>query len=308
MNLSIIIVHYKTFELTQRCIQSIFETTKSVDFEIIVVDNDSNDGAGEKITTSFPSVKWIYNSTNEGFGRANNLGAKEAKGKYLLFMNSDMLIPENTINNCLIFMVENPNIGVLGPKLLNEDGSFQKSTYNYIGDHQEILKNNLLLDKLMNFKTPSLKAVMGSFMIIPNHVFKEVNGFDPDFFMYCEELELCSRINKKGYQIVYFDEEYAIHKHGGSSTASNWVVKQTILSRSLLVLKQKGLGGYLLSHIFYHFNFCTNFFLMWLIDKPYRKGFWSSGKCYFSNWLTYWRIPFTFTPQFGKGNKLLKSA
>lgn len=307
--LSIIIVHYKTFELTQRCIQSIFESTKNVDFEIIVVDNNSNDGAGEKITSTFPSVKWIYNSNNDGFGRANNIGAKEAKGNYLLFMNSDMLIPENTINKCLDYMLAHTNIGVLGPKLLNEDGSFQKSTYHYVGNQQELLKDNLLLDKLYSFKTPALKAVMGSFMIIPKNVFEQVNGFDPDFFMYCEELDLCERITEKRYEICYFEEVHAIHKHGGSATTSNWVLKQIYLSRSLLVFKRKGIWSYIISHHIHLFNFITNFCLMWLLDKKYRKGFWITSRCYFSNWLIYWSIPFNFTRKLGTTKRNpLKSA
>lgn len=307
IKLSIIIVHYKTYDLTLRCVQSIVATT-TIAHEIIVVDNNSNDDAGEKIINDFPSINWIYNSENEGFGRANNLGASKAKGDFLLFMNSDMLIPEGTIENCLQYINENPKIGVLGPKLLNEDGSIQKSTYHFVGDHQEILQGNLLLDKLLKFKTPPLKAVMGSFMIIPKNVFKKVNGFDPDFFMYCEELELCARISNIGFQIEYLDNEYAIHKHGGSSSTSEWVVRQTYLSRSLLVLKQKGVGGYIIHHFILHFNFTTNFLLMWFLDKDYRKDFWSTYKSYFSNWLTYWRIPFTFTRNLGKGSKLLKSA
>lgn len=305
IKLSIIIVHYKTYALTRQCINSIgYNDT----WEIIIVDNNSQDGSKQKIKNEFPFVKWIENEQNEGFGRANNIGASETKGEFLLFMNSDMLIPENTIENCLQYIRTNPKIGVLGPKLLNEDGSLQKSAYHFIGDHQEILQENLLLDKLLKFKTPPIKAVMGSFMIIPKDVFRKVNGFDPDFFMYCEELDLCSRIAKIGYKIVYFDSEFAIHKHGGSSTTSEWVVRQTYLSRSLLVLKQKGISGYFIAHFIHHLNFLTNFILMWLLDDRYRKSFWTTNKSYFSNWLNYCKIPFTFNKNLGKGNKLLKSA
>lgn len=277
------------------------------EYEIIVVDNDSNDGAGEKITTEFPSVNWMYNSENEGFGRANNMGANAAKGNYLLFLNSDMLVPNNTIERCLDKMEQNDKIGVLGPQLLNEDGTLQKSCYYYVGEHAEILKDNLLLDKLISFKQPSLKAVMGSFMVIRKEVFTTVGGFDPDFFMYCEELDLCDRIRALGLEITYIDEVHAIHKHGGSSDRE-WSIRQTYLSRALLVYKRKGIGAYFVSHALFKFNFITNLFLMWLLDKDYRKGFWKSNRAYFFNWLTYWTIPFTFTRILGTGKKLLKSA
>ena len=219
-----------------------------------------------------------------------------------------MLVLKDSIIDCLAYIQKNPTIGVLGPKLLNEDGTFQKSAYSYIGDQQEILKDNLLLDKLFNFNSPSIKAVMGSFMIIPKNVFEQVQGFDPDFFMYCEELDLCERIHALGYTIHYLESVTAIHKHGGSSTASNWSTRQTYLSRSLLVYKRKGLLQYFISHALYHFNFITNFFLMWLLDTNYRKSYWLVLRSYFSNWLIYWTIPFNFTRKLGSGSKLLKSA
>ena len=307
IQISIIIVHYKTLELTSRCLKSLYES-KIEGAEIIIVDNDSNDGAKENILSEFPSIKWITNSSNEGFGRANNLGAKNALGKHLLFLNSDMIVPQNTIESCLDHLEKNSEIGALGPKLLNEDGSHQKSTYRHIGGHQELLKDNLLLDKLYKFKAPDIRAIMGSFLMIPKDAFVQSKGFDPDFFMYCEELDLCDRIADLGKTIVYFDEVHAIHKHGGSSTDSGWSLRQTYLSRALLVYKRKGLGDYILSHWIYTFNFFINFLLMWKLDKNYRDDYWISQRAYFKNWLLYWKIPFKFGSKLGNGKQYLKSA
>lgn len=276
--------------------------------EIIIVDNDSQDEAGVKLTKEFPEIKWIYNSSNEGFGRANNHGAKLAKGSFLLFLNSDIVVLENTLSRCLQFGIDTPTLGVLGPKLLNEDGSVQNSTYHYVAEHSGILKDNLFLDKIMKFKNPPLQAVMGSFMLIPRQVFEKAGGFDPDFFMYCEEIDLCKRIKEQNKEIVFLDSVTAIHKHGGSSEGSGWSGRQSYLSRSLLVFKQRGTFHLILSHFIYMFNFGTNFFLMWLLDKDYRKDFWHTYRCYFANSLKYWSIPFTFTRSLGKGKKILKSA
>lgn len=308
LQLSIIIVHYKTFALTQRCLQSIYAHSGGIPIEIIIVDNDSRDGAGEKLTAEFPQITWMYNSKNEGFGRANNLGAKNARAEYLLFLNSDIQVLEKTIEQCLKSALEIPNLGVLGPKLLNEDGSVQASTYHYVAEHQGILKDNLVLDKLLSFKKPPFQAVMGSFMLIPRTVFETVGGFDPDFFMYCEEIDLCKRIKNQNKKIVFLESAIAIHKHGGSAEGSNWIIRQSFLSRSLLVYKQRGTFHFAISHFIYWFNFSTNFLFMWWLDKNYRRDFWKTFRCYFSNSLKYWAIPFTFTRSLGKGKKILKSA
>ena len=146
MRLSIIIVNYKTSELTLRCITSILDSILSCPIEIIVVDNYSEDNSEKTITSQFPNIIWINNIQNEGFGRANNIGAKKAKGKFLLFLNSDMLLLNNTISNTLDYIEKNSSIGVLGCKLLNEDMTLQKSTYFYVGDYMGILQNNLLVD------------------------------------------------------------------------------------------------------------------------------------------------------------------
>jgi GT2 family glycosyltransferase len=305
LKVSIIIVHYKTLALTLRCLKSLDESSFESK-EIIIVDNHSEDDAEKTILTAHPCIKWISSRTNEGFGRANNLGASIASGKHLLFLNSDMIVPIGTLAACVAELDANSSIGALGPKLINEDGSDQKSQYHYVGDHQESLKDNLFLDKIRSFKTPPLRALMGSYLMIPRKLFEISKGFDPDFFMYCEELDLCDRIEKLGKTIYYFDTVYAIHKHGGSSSDSGWSMRQTYLSRALLVYKKKGILGFILSRWIWNFNFVTNFFLMWLLDRDYRKGFWSVNKAYYSNWLISLSIPFSYSRKLGNGTKLLR--
>lgn len=306
MQLSIIIINYKTPTLTKRCIESIFKFKGEIDLEIIVVDNDSKDNSKEVVLNSFPEVIWINNLTNEGFGRANNLGVSHAKGEYLLLLNSDCILLSNTLEKCLSRAISISDLGVLGCKLINEDGSPQKSIYYYIGDYIGILKNNLLYDYFFRPNPTEIKALMGAFMLIPRKVFEAAKGFDPDFFMYAEEIELCNRIKQLGYKIIYYEEAITVHKHGGSSEGSTWSVKQNYLSTALLFLKTRGLKGYFVYHILYIVTFLTNFLLLWKTDINYRNEFYISSQNYFSNLTYYIKIPFLYSKSKGNGKRILR--
>ena len=302
--LSIIIINYKTPQLTIRCLDSIYSNFTD-NAEIIVIDNYSDDNSLEIIHSKYPDVKLIQNDVNEGFGRANNKGIKESSGEYILLLNSDMVIPTGTIEACIHRISQDKKIGVLGCKLVNEDGSFQKSTYS-IASIRKLLDSNLLINYIFPLKKEKIEAVMGSFMLIPRFVFNEIGLFDPDFFMYSEELELCNRINKAGYKVCYYDAVYAIHKHEGSSENKDWNNKQRFLSNALLFYKVKGFLGYCMYNFVFILNCFCNFFLMWFLDSKYRKSYFKTQKYYFSNVVYYFLIPFLFTKQMGDGKRLLR--
>jgi len=306
MTLSIIIINYKTPQLTCRCIESVLQGGLN-DMEILVVDNASNDGSKEIITAAYPMVKWIQNKNNEGFGRANNLGILNATGRFVLLLNSDMIVPEGVLEACLAEMGNRPNVGVLGCKLVNEDGSFQKSTYS-VARFRDLLDLNLVFNNLVKTARHRIEAVQGSFMLMLRSVMDEVGGFDPDFFMYSEELDLCRRIAKKGYKIHYFDKVSAVHKQGGSITNQTWSLKQRYLSNALLYYKVRGLTGYLLYHFLFLLNTATNFFAMWLLDKDYRLGYFQIQKAYLSNFVQYLKIPFLYTRKPGDGKRMLRAS
>jgi GT2 family glycosyltransferase len=249
MDLSIIIVNYKTPTLVSGCLKSIYDSVSDVEFEIIVVDNGSNDDSQKIVTSAFPQVIWIANDANEGFGRANNLGIKKSKGEYLLLLNSDIVVVENTVNQCLNEIKNRKNIGALGCLLLNEDGSFQKFTSS-IASFRKMLDLNLVFNYFIKPEKFKIDAIMGAFMLIPKNVLEECGCFDPDFFFFSEEVELCHRIKKGGYSIVCLEDVNAIHKGSGSNTDRSWAFKQGFLSSALLFLKVRGWGGYLsLIHI-----------------------------------------------------------
>jgi GT2 family glycosyltransferase len=291
--LSIIVVNYNTRELTCCCIDSIYHNSYE-DIEIIIVDNASTDGSKDFILAKFPQIVWIDSGGNIGFGRANNLGIEAASSEMILLLNSDMILMPDTIENCLAAMKSDPSIGALGCRLLNEDGSDQKSTYSYIGDHEELLRDNHLICKLKNFKELPVKAIMGSFFLTKKDVLEKSGVFDTDFFMYCEELDLCDRITKAGYRIEYRTSATAIHKHGGSSSNDSWRTRQIYLSRALLVWKKKGYWGYLLSLLIMILNTMINFPIVFTFKREFLQGFVDQQKAIFSNTLRYILIPFKF--------------
>ncbi|OIV43209.1 glycosyltransferase family 2 protein [Flavobacterium johnsoniae] len=224
---SIIIVNYNTREITFNCIQSIFEHTQLVEFEVIVVDNASSDGSREYIKTNFPTVKVISSKENVGFGRANNLGAKYAKGDFLFLLNSDTILIENSIQKFISFFTENEkklNIGVLGTLLVDE-----KLEHNGFGNSfptcdKENRKNwrkipflrSFLLDpiaKTYDFEKEyfEIDYVIGADMFIRKELFDKMNGFSEDFFMYYEESDLQKRISNLGYRQYVFTNTKIIH-------------------------------------------------------------------------------------------------
>ncbi|MDR2836305.1 MAG: glycosyltransferase family 2 protein [Bacteroidales bacterium] len=308
IKLSIIIINYKTPVLTLQCISSIYEFCDLKETEIIFVDNNSQDNSVELIKENFPEVKMYENEGNEGFGRANNKGFSVSSGKYILLLNSDILLTSaETIPKCINILESDVKIGALGCKLINEDGSHQNSVNYYTTEYSGILRKNLFIDKLYKFSQKTkIKALMGAFFLIPRKVFEETNGFDPDFFMYCEEIEFCDRIIKKGYSLFYYDEVSVIHKNEGSSTDSKWVIRQKNLSSYLFLWKQKGIFHYYINISFNIFNTITNFCLMLFLDKNYRKDFFYSTYNFYSTFARYLLIPFRYSRKTGNGRKMLK--
>lgn len=308
IELSFIIVNYKTPHLTKDCISSINSLNCNFNYEIIVVDNYSNDNSYSIIVENSEKTKWIQSNDNVGFGRANNLGVSHSKGKFILLVNSDVVLNKISIEYYLDRLKKDSSIGVIGCKLLYEDQTFQNSTYYDVGEYISILKNNILFEYFFPYKKKDLDAIMGAFMLMKRSIFDESGGFDPDFFMYAEELELCKRIKSRGYKIVYDDKFSVIHKIGGSSEGNSWSGRQNWLSNALLFLKTKGYFGYFIYHFLWLITFFMNLFVLWKFDKNYRNDYKKSLNLYFSNFKVYFKIPFIFTPSIGKGSKLLKSA
>ena len=233
LDLSIIIISFNTREILTDCIKSIIKYTKDVDYEIIVVENDSKDGSLERIkelTQKYPQVKLVDAKANIGFGRANNLGAKSAKGEYLLLLNSDTLVFDNAIKESLDSFKKYPRAGVFSCRLLNADKSIQASgghfpTLGNVFAWQFFIDDLPIVGRLIPSFHPQLASynrnrqmdwITGAFMVIPKKVFDKVHGFDENIFMYTEEMELCYRLRQLGYETIFQISPSIIHLGGAS--------------------------------------------------------------------------------------------
>lgn len=228
MKLSIIILSFNTKALLLRCVKSIADKYKDNlsknEMEIIVVDNDSTDGSVDAVNVLISRIKnlcLIVTYKNLGFSKGNNYGTREAKGEYLLFLNSDTEIKDNAFFNMVNFLSSNPKIGILGAKLTNEDGSAQKSAGNFYSLFYTLL-SLLGLERLgLVKKNPraivKVDWVSGAALMVKSDLFRSLKGFDEKIFMYMEDVDLCFRAKRKGYQTYFYPDINIVHKGQGSS-------------------------------------------------------------------------------------------
>lgn len=235
MDLSIIIVNYNVKEFLQNLIYSIEKASSDLNIEIIVVDNASSDGSVELIEEKFPSIKLIANEKNLGFSAANNAGLKIAKGKFLLLLNPDTLVQEDTFKNLIEFFQKSPDAGLVGCKILNPDGTLQLAcrrgfpgpwtSFCKVTGLSTLFPNSKLfarynLTYLDENQTYEVDAISGSFMMFTREVYEKVGGLDEQFFMYGEDLDICYRVQKAGYKNYYVHSTQIIHYKGESTKRS----------------------------------------------------------------------------------------
>lgn len=228
MDCSIIIVNYNTKSLTLACIESILSQSIGMDYEIIVVDNFSTDGSQNEIRRVYPEVLLIESKTNLGFGRANNLGAEKANGRFLFFLNSDTILLNNAIKLFLEYFEGRPQmfLGCIGCNLLGSDSKINgnggrfPSIKHYLLDRINALKARVNIDKSTSNFSKKVDYVLGADMFIPKIIFEEVKGFDEQFFMYFEESDLQLRISKLNYKIEIINGPRILHLEGKSSLNS----------------------------------------------------------------------------------------
>lgn len=218
MDVSIIIVNYNTRELTSNCVNSIIDETKNVSFEIILVDNASLDGSKEFFEND-NRIHYIYNKENVGFGRANNIGYHEAKGKYLFLLNSDTILKNNAV---FIFYeamerLDN-NVACIGAQLIDKDGNATKSfgpyfSFNVLFPHHV---NQIFIDDIPPFGK-TVPVVIGADMFIRKEIADKYGLFDPIFFMYEEENDMQRRYASKGYVSKIIGGPQIVHLEGKSN-------------------------------------------------------------------------------------------
>jgi GT2 family glycosyltransferase len=314
MDVSIIIINYKSCALVMDCIQSIIQQTTAGTYEIIVVDNDSKDEAKEKILNVFPEVKWLQLDYNAGFARANNAGMKIAKGDHYLILNADTIILDKAINKSIALLKNYSGAVGCGIQLLNTDGTTQISGAHFIKGGLNTLLPLPYLGRLIRYlgykfksTVPSVQHVqqdievdwvVGAYMLVKSDVINKSGMFDEDFFMYAEEIEWCARLRKQG-KLVLFSEPKIIHIGGGTSgdyynteeseNGKNlWNLKgrQIMVSNMVRIRKQFGVGWFLLIVATYFFEIPVFAFCL-LFDKfingSKAKFKWKNVKDYIAN-------------------------
>lgn len=228
---SAVIVSFNTRPLTTRCLRTLLPEITPFSSEVIVVDNGSADGSVAAVREEFPTVRVIESGQNIGFGPANNLALREAQGKYLLLLNSDAFPQPGAIGKLVNYLEEHPDVGVVGPRLLNTDGSMQLSCFRFPTPRQAWCENlwvssmfpeHLVLGNYRRWPHDSEREVdwiVGACMLMRREVFEQVGGFDESFFLYAEETDWQRRMRDGGWEIAFTPAAVVTHL-GGASGAS----------------------------------------------------------------------------------------
>lgn len=257
MKISVIIVNYNVKHFLEQCLISVYRGLTGIESEIIVVDNNSNDGSTAMINQKFPGVILIKNTSNRGFGAANNQGLKIAKGENILFLNPDTVVQETTISECLAFMDKHPEAGAAGVKMIDGRGRFlpeskrglptpltsfyRISGLNRIFPRSEKI-NRYYMGQFPENDMQEIEVLTGAFFLTRRNVLQVTGYFDESFFMYGEDIDLSYRILKKGYKIYYLPGPSIIH-YKGESTARGTLNYILHFYKAMIIFNSKHFAG-----------------------------------------------------------------
>jgi GT2 family glycosyltransferase len=259
VTLSIIIVSYNVKKLLEQCLHSVKAATQNVITEVIVIDNNSGDGSIGYLQTIFPDVTFVANHQNVGFSKANNQGLHRARGKFVLFLNPDTVLAPDTITKCLQFFESHPFAGAVGVKMVNGEGQYLKeskrgfpspivSLFKLSGITGMFPRSPLFaryyLGHLGEDRSNEVDVLCGAFMMVKMSVLERTGGFDEQFFMYAEDIDLSVRITKAGYKNYYFAGTTITHYKGGSTKKDTKYVRQFYKAMSQFAAKYYGRGLY----------------------------------------------------------------
>lgn len=223
MKLSVIILNYNVRYFLEVCLKSVQAAIEHIDAEIIVVDNNSLDDSCKMVKDLFPSVKLIENKENSGFSKGNNIGVAKAKGEYLCILNPDTVVSEDTFLKLLSFAESKTNLGIVGCQLIDGVGKFLPESKRNIPSPKIALKK--MLGNAKHYYANNIEAdskgkvdvLVGAFMVLKKEVYDAVAGFDEDYFMYGEDIDLSYKVIKAGYDNYYYGETTIIHFKGEST-------------------------------------------------------------------------------------------
>lgn len=222
MKLSVVILNYNVRYFLEQCLRSVQRAIKSLDAEIIVIDNDSKDGSCEMVKALFPEITLIENKENVGFSKANNQAVAVAKGEYLCILNPDTAVAEDTFQLALRYAEGIKDLGALGVYLMDGTGNFlPESKRNLPTPKVSLMKlagfAQKYYSKMSETSTGEVEVLVGAFMLLKRAIYNEVGGFDEDYFMYGEDIDLSYKITQAGYKNHYFGSTTILHYKGEST-------------------------------------------------------------------------------------------
>jgi len=223
LELSIVIVHYRVKEFLWLCLSSLQEACSSISYEIIIVDNDPQDQCKAYVGNEFTHIHWILNTENLGFAKANNQGVAMARGKYVLILNPDTVVSETNLQNVLNYAREKENFGAIGARMIDGTGKFLPESKRNIPTPLVAFHKIFGKDKsyyahhLQESQIAEVEVLPGAFMLLKKSIYEEAGGFDEDYFMFGEDIDLCYRLRQRGYKNYYFGKSVVIHFKGEST-------------------------------------------------------------------------------------------
>jgi len=307
--LSVIIINYNTCAMTLECLHTLYADIEGISAEVWVVDNASVDGSLGAILSMFPAVKVIANSENRGFGAANNQAMREATGEFFLLLNSDAFPKQGAIEQLVNYLQGQKQVGVVGPRLLNADGSLQRSCYRLPSPFRAWMEN-LWISPLLHRQAfcddyarwthdqeREVEFVIGACMLVRREVFEQVGGFDEKFFMYAEESDWQRRMQDTGWRVKFLPAAEVTHLGGASGAKEKAKINRYFFdSLDYYTRKHHGLLG-LVSMRLAMLIGCSLRTLLWslvFVVVPRRRAI-AASKAQLHSWLcvrqaTHWRI------------------
>ncbi|MCK3684398.1 glycosyltransferase [Maribellus sp. YY47] len=257
MDLSVVIVNYNVKHFLEQCLHAVFRAAKNVSTEVFVVDNNSVDGSMELVREKFPQVQLIENKNNQGFSKANNQAIRQAKGRYILLLNPDTVVEENTFEKTVAFMDQHSEAGALGVKMIDGKGNFLPESkrglptpwvafYKMFGLAKIFPKSKKFgkyhLSYLSENEIHEVDVLAGAFMLMRKETLDKVGLLDETFFMYGEDIDLSYRIQQAGYKNYYFPETTIIH-YKGESTKKGSLNYVKVFYKAMVIFVRKHFPG-----------------------------------------------------------------
>jgi hypothetical protein len=264
VDVSIVIVSWNTRDVLRDCLKSVYNQTRSIEFEIIVIDNASRDGSAAMMKLDFPQVILIENSVNMGFATANNQGMAFARGRYVLLLNSDTVVLDDAIGKTVVFAENHSDAAVVGCRVLHPGGKLQQTCFMYPSLVNMLLESSYLYKLFPQNRffgreqmtwwdrndVHQVKVVDGCFMLVRRQAIEQVGLLDEQFFMYCEETDWCYRFEKAGWKMLFTPDAEIVHLGGQSSRQTS--IQMTLQLRGSILLfikKHRSWPAYMLSCI-----------------------------------------------------------